>query len=179
MKNANEKTTRVPSVSADMAGDGALRLTFKTGNVLTLAHSQLSGDICIKAMWHGLKQKLVDAAAIGRNPDTGRSATEADKYQAVKEVYDRLLTGEWNKNREGGSPVGGLLLRALCIVYPNRTVEALKAFIEKKTPKERAAMRETTRIAKIIVELKERDAKESPPVDEDALFAGLDYEPAE
>jgi hypothetical protein len=133
--------------------------------------NQLSNAILEQAVWHGLKQKLVDAAAISRNPDTGRSATIDDKYNAVREVYDRLLAGNWNKGRGDGSSSGngGLLFRALCIMYPNRTPEALRAFLNGKTKSECAVLRATPKIAAIIDTLR----APSGDVDADDLLSEL------
>jgi hypothetical protein len=143
-------TTRTPAIEATTLGN-ALTLTFSTGALIQVAAHDLSAAIREQAMMHGLKQKLVDAAAISRNPDTGRSATVDDKYNAVKEVYYRLLAGQWNKGRgEGTTGMGGLLYRALCLHYPAKTPGAIRAFLDKKTPKEQAALRGVPAIAAII-----------------------------
>lgn len=129
-----------------------------------------------QAALHGLSQKIGDAAAIERNPDTGRSATAADKYAAMHEVWQRLMAGEWNKRAEGGTATkGGYLFRALCIVYEgSRTPEQITAWLATKTAKEQAALRGAARIAAVIEELKAADAKNPPPTDEAELFAGLE-----
>lgn len=150
----------------------SLTLTFSNGETLVMTTGQLSVDVANQALLHGLKQKLVDAAAISRNPDTGRSATVDDKYNAVREVYDRLLAGQWNKSRgEGSSTSGGLLFRALCQLYADKTPEAIKAFLDKKTPAEKAALRATSKIAAIIDTLR---ADKSSDIDADELLAGLE-----
>ena len=137
-------------------GHGRVSLTFAHGKTLTIAISELSPEIREQAMLHGLKQKLVDAAAIGRNPETGRSATITDKYHAVRSVYDRLLAGGWNAERgEGGAPAGGLLFAALVRMYDGRkTEEAIREFLSTKSDKEKAALRKNPRVAAIIDEIK-------------------------
>lgn len=163
---------RTPAISADInIGAECMTLTFGNGSELRLELGQLTADIATQAMWHGLKQKLVDAAAISRDPDTGRSATIADKYDAVREVYDRLLAGEWNKTREGGGGSGGLLLRALVIAYPNKTREALIAYLDGKSKVEQAALRKTAKLAAIIDELRVASAGD---IDTDELLGELD-----
>lgn len=165
-------TTRTPAIDATTNVDAlTVTLAFSNGQTLSIDATTLNGDIQAMATLHGLKQKLVDAAAISRNPDTGRSATIDDKYNAVKEVYDRLIAGQWNKNREGGSVRGGLLFRALCILYADKTPEAVRAFLEKKTPKEKAALRELPKIAAIIATLK--DDTDTDGIDGDALLDEL------
>ena len=168
-------TTRTPAITAtttDAEGiSPMLTLSFSSGETLTLEPRNLTGSIQMQAMLHGLKQKLVDAAAISRNPDTGRSATIDDKYNAVREVYDRLLAGNWNKGRGDGSSSGngGLLFRALCQMYPGKTPEALRAFLDGKTKSECAALRATPKIAAIIDTLR----APSGDVDTDDLLAEL------
>ena len=164
----NDKRAPAITVTSD---DYGILLAFANGTGLHLKISELSGEIQHHAMLHGLKQKLVDAAALSRNPDTGRSATIDDKYTAVREVYDRLLAGNWNKGRgDGGSSGnGGLLFRALCQMYPNKPPEALRAFLDGKTKSECAALRATPKIAVIIDTLR----ASSGDVDADDLLAEL------
>ena len=133
-----------------------LTLTFAHGRELTLDFWRLSDEVRQYAALHGLKQKLVDAAAIGRNPETGRSATIQDKYEAVRAVYDRLLAGRWNAERgEGGAPSGGLLFAALVRMYDGkRTGEDIRAFLSGKDDKQKAALRRNPRVAEIIEEIK-------------------------
>lgn len=167
-------TKRIPAITAtivnnDAGHPGGLALEFANGKTVSLIASQLTNAILEHAVWHGLKQKLVDAAAISCNPDTGRSATIDDKYQAVMEVYERLISGQWNKGRgEGSTGNGGLLFRALCLHYPAKTPEAIRAFLDKKTPKEQAALRTVPAIAAII------DTLKATTVDSDAATGMLD-----
>lgn len=175
----NTTTTKnAPAIDATVEGT-TLTLKFAHGETLTIRAGQLLESIAEQALMHGLKQKLVDAAAISRNPDTGRSATIEDKFAAVKEVYDRLLSGEWNKRREGGSGGnGGLLFAALVRLYAGRkTDEEIREFLAGKTDAEQAALRASSRVAPIIADIKaERDAKKADKVSGDDLLAGLDAE---
>ena len=165
------ETTRTPAIDATTNADAlTVTLAFSNGQTLSIDATTLSGDIQAMATLHGLKQKLVDAAAISRNLDTGRSATIDDKFAAVKEVYDRLLAGQWNKTREGGSVKGGLLFRALCILYADKTPEAIRAFLEKKTAAEKTALRNTAKIAAIIATFKEEP---TDGIDTDELLGEL------
>lgn len=170
------KTANTPAIDATISDDkGTLTLTFSHGQYLCLHVSQLSADVAAHALMHGLKQKLVDAAAISRNTETGRAASVADKFDAVKEVYDRLLSGEWNKRREGGAGTsGGLLFRALCRMYDGKkTPEDIKAFLEAKTDAEKAALRKNSKVATIIEEIRAESAK-GDATDADELLADLE-----
>lgn len=181
----NERKTNGPAIDATLVPNehgnvGGLRLTFSHGQVLEVRASQLTNTIMEMAIWHGLKQKLVDAAAISRDPETGRAATIETKYQAVREVYDRLLAGQWNKVRgEGGSAVGGgLLYRALVRMYAGKKDEdAIKAFLAAKTDAEKAALRKNSKVAAIIEEIKAEDAARKGDAgtdDSDDLLGELD-----
>jgi len=140
---------------------GMLDLQFKDGRFLTLDASKLSGEILGQAIMHGLKQKLVDAAAITRDPETGRSATIQTKYDAIEAIIARLMGGEWNKNRSG-VPTGGLLKRALVQMYAGRkTAEQIEAFLAGKSDKEKTALRKNPQVAEIIESLRAADAKDS------------------
>lgn len=170
------KTTNVPAIDATIAADhSALTLAFAHGEVLTIRAADLSPTIIAMAVMHGLKQKLVDAAAISRNTETGRAASVADKYDAVREVYDRLLSGEWNKRREGGAGgSGGLLFRALCRMYDGKkTPDDIRAFLDAKTDAEKAALRKNSKVAAIIEEIRAESAK-GDAADADELLAGLE-----
>lgn len=166
--------TRTPAIEATIKGR-VLTLAFSNGQALELDAGQLTDGIVEQALMHGLKQKLVDAAAISRDPDTGRTATIDTKFAAVKEVFDRLLAGEWNKRREGaGAVTGGLLFAAMCRVYAaTKTPEEVKAYLATKTDEEKAQMRKIGKIAAAIEAIKAERAKPTE-VDEAALLAGLE-----
>lgn len=173
-------TKRNAAISATIVtneNDGrpcALHLKFANGQELALTASQLTNNVMEYAIFHGLKQKLVDAAAISRNPETGRSATVEDKYQAVKTVYDRLLAGQWNATREGGGGNGGLLFQALCRMYEGRkTPEEIRAFLDTKTDAEKTALRKNPRVAAIIEEIRAEQGK-TANVDVDELLGELE-----
>lgn len=178
MANVNEMK-RVPVISCEIAEDQqSLRMTCINGEALTLKRSMLSEEILSYAIMHGLKQKLIDAAAISRDPDTGKSATPADKWEAVMTVYDRIIgaTGaaSWNAGRgEGGGGSGGLLMRALVRLYPAKTQDELRAFLDGKTKAEQAALRANPKVAAVIEAIKAEQAK-SGGVDSDGLLEELD-----
>ncbi len=170
MTQANTTKTRNAAIQTTVDGTG-LVLTFSNGKRLSLHLSQLSSVISEAATMHGLKQKLVDAAAISRNTETGRPATIEDKYAAVKEVYDRIvsLDGTWNAIREGGTGnTGGQLLRALCELQPAKPAEEIKTWLATKTDAEKAALRKNAKVAAIIARLQAESA--DPDIDTDAML---------
>lgn len=162
------------ATSWESATSGELTLTFADGwRKITIRSEELPGPILVQALMHGLKQKLVDAAAISRNEETGASATVEDKFEAVMAVYRRLAAGEWNKRREAGeSGEGGLLLRALIKLYDGaKTAEEVKEWLAGKTKAEQAALRENARIKPIIDAL--RPKVKPAAVDTDAMLGEL------
>lgn len=163
-KSAIEATVTLDD-SAGMGGNvplGRLTLEFSNGRSLAVDASQLAPGIIGHAIMHGLKQKLVDAAAISRDSSTGKAATIETKYEAVKDVFDRLMSGEWNKRREGGGATGGLLKRALIELYAGRkTAEQITEYLDGKSDKDKAALRKNPKVATIIERLRAEDAKDS------------------
>jgi hypothetical protein len=156
MNTTTTPAARIPAITADIFGN-TLTLTFSDGRVLALDAATLSDEIKQAAMMHGLKQKLVDGAAIARNPETGRSATLDDKFNAVLEIYSRITdmtAPAWNKGRMAGEGDGGntLLLRALCKMS-GKSPAVMAAALENKTKAEKAALRTNPKVAAIIAEL--------------------------
>ena len=172
-------TTTKKDIEATVT-DGALILEFRHGETLRLHPESLAPEIQRAALLHGLKQKLVDAAAISRDTATGRAATIVTKFNAVREIFDRITgaggeTPSWNKPRAGGAGgQGGLLARAIAR-YKSVTVEQAKAYLDRLTDAQKQALRVDPRIAAIINELRLESAKPAG-IDTDALLGGLDGE---
>ena len=171
-------TTRTPAVSVEYVGTAGLTLKFADGFTTTLLRENLSDDILIQATLHGLKQKLVDAAAIARNTETGASATVQDKKEAVLAVLNRLVAGEWNKTREGGESAtkGSLLLLALGRMNPAGDMAALGERVKAMTDDQRAALSKNPKVLVHIQAIQaERAAAKAKTsgVDSDALLGDL------
>lgn len=151
------------TVSYDVEGEGSFEIALE----------ELTPEMLIMAALHGLKQKVVDAAAIPRNTLTGRSATNREKYEAMKAVRDRVVAGQWNATRgEGGPTTGGLLFEALVRLYPRKTPDELRAYLAKKDKAAQAALRKNPRVASIIEEIKAELAakgKSEPDSSDDML----------
>lgn len=153
--------------------ESTLTLEFSNGRKLQIDVNDLNADIVAHAVLHGLKQKLVDAAAISRDPITGKTADINTKYNSVKDVFDRI-TGEhpeWNKRAGGSGVSGGLLFRALCRLYDRKSPETIKEFLDGQTKKAQAALRANPKIAAIIDEIR---AEGGPEIDTDELLNELE-----
>lgn len=177
MTTTTTKTTKTPDVSATVEARAVI-IRFATGQELRLDVDTLTPEIQHAAMMHGLKAKLYDAAALSRNPETGRSATVADKRAAVQAVYDRITgaggdTPAWNATKEGGSVTGGLLAQALVRLYNGRkTPEQIRAYLAGLSDKEKTALRGDARVAAQIAAIR-AEQKKPASVDTGRLLAGL------
>ena len=49
-----------------------------------------------RSVVHGLVQKVSDKAAVGRDPETGRSATPSEKFARMKATGEALAQGVWS-----------------------------------------------------------------------------------
>lgn len=175
----NKTITTTVHTDGGLTGNGSLRIDVVGFTPLMVQIRDLSDAMLEQAVLHGLKQKIVDAAALSRNPDTGRSATAADKYNAMREVLDRVIAGEWNKTRGDGTGTGsgGLLFAALCRLYTVKTPEDIRAFLDGKTTAEQAALRKNPKVAAVIETIKAERAKDAPDdADTDDMLAELDGE---
>lgn len=166
---------RIADITAEISAKGQLHISFgASGNTITVTPAQLAPEIRAQAELHGLKQKLVDAAAIARDTATGRSATSADKEAAVMEVYNRITAAanpSWNKVREAGATaVGGLLVAAL-MEMTGKTKEGIVAYLASKSTEEKAALRKNQKVAEIITRL--QSVKVNPNIDTDSLLGEL------
>lgn len=173
-------TTKRNAMSVDIFGT-TVTVTFSNGKDLAIDTSTLTPEIQRMAMLHGIKQKLVDAGAIARNTETGRSASVDDKYDAVAEVHARL-TGDnptWNKERGAGdkpAKAKDLLVRAL-MQMTGKDKDYVDQFLSAKTKAEREALKKNPRVLAIIAEL--QAAGGTNGIDTDSLLGELGAEPAE
>lgn len=169
---ATNETKRTPAITADTYGT-VLTLTFSDGRELEIDAAKLSEGIRTEGLLHGLKQKLVDAAAIARNTDTGGSATLDDKFDAVKVVFDRITdpNGTWNKGP--GESTGGtaaLLVQAIMRLRGKAKGE-VEDYLKTLSKDQKAALRQNPKVIDAIAAIqreKTRDTAES-----DALLDGL------
>ncbi len=147
-------STRIAAVTTDVFTT-TLTLNFSNGKELVIDTTKLSPEILLQATMHGLKQKLVDAAAIGRDMVTGKTATIEDKFNAVHAVYTRITAadGTWNANREGVEKTqGGMFVRAMMELTKKdkATIDAQIATLSKE---QIAALKKNPRIVDIMQRL--------------------------
>lgn len=171
--NNQSQHTKIPDVNVSTLGENTLTISFGDGRLLEMDLRELNEPVRNAALIHGLKQKLVDAAAIARDTSTGRSATINDKYMAVREVFERLTStkGTWNKQREAGTGGSGGLLVSALMRMSGKDKSEITTFLAGKTNEEKAALRKNQKIAAIIAEIQAENA--SGDIDTESLLGGL------
>lgn len=134
----------------------------------------LAEDIRAQALFHGLKQKLVDSAALSRDPKTGKSATPAEKRDAVMQTAENLRSGVWNTRGTGdGGSTDGLLVTALCEMQPKKDVTKIREWVGGLDKSQQSAMRANPKVAAIIARIQtERAAAKG--IDTDAMLNGME-----
>jgi len=154
-----------------------VKWSFDNGSNIVVGLDMLNDELQTMAALHGLKQKIGDATAISKD-ESGRSATTETKYEAAKEVADRLINeGEWNKKRGigDGTVKGGLLFEALCRLFPAKTADEIREWLSGMDKKTQAAMRANSRIAPVIDEIRaERILNGETDIDTDDLLSELE-----
>lgn len=151
-------------------------LTFHVVGVgeLELDLSALAPTIYERAAVHGMVQRIADAAALSRNPVTGKPASAKDKFKAMRELVEYYSTGttEWKRARVGGSgaPKGGLLKKCLVKMYPDYSDERITKYLEGLSKKDKAALLASPKVAKIAAEIRAEGMDTETAED---LLAGL------
>jgi hypothetical protein len=174
---ATEKRERLIKTVID---NEAQRIVFTVAGAgeLVLDVSALSADIRDYAAYHGLKQKVADAAAMPKSDN----ATPAMKLAAMQQVADQLANGDWsvrgNGDGEGKAPAGirfnayALFVERTAasrgISAPSRDV--IRARWDGWDKKQQIAVAAQPDIAAIINELR---AAKSPAINADALLGDL------
>src|SRR5208337_2188883 len=120
-------------------------------------------DILSYAVIHGIKARVQDGAALMKD-EHGRSASWADKAQAMQDIADHLMSGTAEWNMRGGARVGtsdiALLVSALMELKPNTTREELVAWVKSKAPEVRAALMLDARVKPIMDRMRQALAAE-------------------
>lgn len=130
------------------AGAGTLTVTVAGHEPLVLRVADLSPEVAAYAALHGLKQRIVDAAALERD-EMGRPASPADKWAAMSKLVSHYASGsrEWGLrtagNGSGAGAEGGLILRAVAAIQGvelRGMRERLEALAEKRETTTRALL---------------------------------------
>lgn len=159
-------------ISTTFEGD-VITFNVKDAGTIALDLSKVSTENASHAMRHGFIQRISDAAAMSRNPADGSPASPEAKLVAMTRLVEHYESGtpDWSRVREAG-PKGGFLFEALCEMYPGKTPEDIRAFLDGLSDKEQAALRDDDQVEPIIKRIKAVRAT-GPTPDTKALLTGL------
>lgn len=182
-KTRMKKTTTFDAVNVNV------RFDFRNGEVRTFStphcipESELGtdmGKLALKAMGHGLEQKLGDEAS-------GVEDLE-DAIEAIDQLMQRLATGYdgWTKGSEGGASMSGASVLAKAVAEATgQDITTVRAYLSNLTAKDKAALRLDDTIAPLVQRLEAEKAarlaaagKGKTPIDTKALLAGVGKKPA-
>lgn len=134
----------------------SVTITFDDGESVTLATADISTEMQVRAMLHGLSQKLGDSYA--------GAASEADPLayakSAVADVIANLKAGDWRAatTGTGGSRVSDLAL-ALAELQGIDIAQAVEALAE-STDEQKDTLRKHPRVAAVMARIKAAKAAE-------------------
>lgn len=171
------ETTRPRMIKKIIDNDvGQIRFEIVGGDTLTVDVTALPAEIREYAAYHGLLQKIGDAAALDKG------STPAEKQAAMEAVIANLRDGIWNVRGSGdgeGRTPGGIMLAAYA-EFIRRGAAAKKlpapddatiaAQWAKQSPERQREIYKTPAIAAIAAEIR---AAKSGAVDTEALLADL------
>lgn len=171
-----ETKKRSNSVVSAMVGETTVKFVVDGFEPLVLDTTKINQVNRDRAVMHGFKQRIQDAAAISRDTETGQPASPAEKYEAMKVLVDHYNSGtpEWNIARAAGSPreTGGMLLEALAQLNPKKTRDELQTFIKGLNKTERDAVSTSKKVAPVIEAIRAKRAK-ATGIDGDALLDAI------
>jgi hypothetical protein len=139
-----------------------VRLNFRNGRVLNFI---LPESLFTQFALHGAEQKLGDETAGIEDVD--------DMVLEVEELIDQLNKGEWSMVREGGGMSGTSVLLKALVELTSKSVEEMKAFLKAKSPKEKLALRASSKIKPTIDRIEAEKAAKNSHVNTDALLASV------
>ena len=162
-------------IGTEVLSAGVIRFHVKGAGFVDFDTTKVHVDVAVRAAQHGFIQRISDAAAISRDPETGRPATAEEKMAKMAALIAHYETGtaEWSRVQAGG-PKGGLLFDALCRLYGHQKAPSdIRTWLDGLSDKEQAALREDATIAPVIAAIKAERAKDQPKMDTASLLADL------
>lgn len=87
--------------------------TFDGLDPVMLHNAALTDAVRTQAMYHGLVQKIGDAAAIPKSAENGFIVTEAMRRDAVQAMVGQLVGGNWNAPTKTRAPARSPVIAAL------------------------------------------------------------------
>lgn len=148
----------------DVLESGAVfaRFDFRNGKTVTIT---LPESLLKQSAGHGLVQKGGDATAGAKDLD--------DAVEAVLQVKENVEKGDWSARVEGSGFSGISVLAKALVEATGKSPEEVKAFLKTKTPADKIALRNSSRLRPIIERLEAEKATKGSKVDVEALLNEL------
>lgn len=163
-------------VSAAVFNDGeGMEWTFYDGTKTRLRRTEIHDQNQELAFWHGLKQKTCDAAAISRDPETGKSADPELKKAKVLAMIERMQDADgWNQRGTGEGGAMADLLTALLELYPEKGADKLGAYYSGLSDEQKKTMMALDHVAPVVARIRaERAARKLTAEERDKAAADL------
>lgn len=179
--NTKRKTNSI--VTSRVDDEGVITIDVIGADSVVFDPRKVDPAMRVRAERHGWLQRLMDGAALSRDPDTGRPATPAAKQARIQSIADHYLNGatDWNMRGIGGgakASESAIILRALANVA-DVSVESMKARVdglaERRGKKLAALLRIMANRADIAAEVArlKSDAAKATGIDADELIGEL------
>lgn len=164
------KSNSVVTTEANMSV-GEMTFNVLGAGAITLHVERMHPDNRNRAMYHGLKQRGGDMAALERNRDTGLPASPGDKLAEITRWVEHVESGsaDWTLRRAAASE-GGLLFQALTRHAPDKSAERIREYIETLSNRQRAALLASETLKGIVDAIR---AEAVADVDTEELLTGL------
>lgn len=174
----NRKVQKTVTVD-EAAGTVEVRFDFRSGAVKKISSRDITRGIELRAMGHGLSQKIGDEWS-------GTTEVE-DMELECESMISRLIAGDWGAAREAGDSMKGasVVIRAL-VEVSGKSVDVVKKYLEgilenAKAKGEKLSRAElyqsfrnpTTETGKVIKRLEEEKIAKVSKVDASAVIGGL------
>lgn len=154
----------------DVMGAGRLAFDVSNANAACRQHAEM----------HGWKQRISDAAAMSRDPETGKPATAQEKLAAMRELVEHYESGSAEWSRVGGGGGGRSLTVEAIARVKGCDYDAAEAAVAKfagekyegDTKKALAYLRQGERVAAAMEAIR-RERAPQPKLDADKALADL------
>ncbi len=148
---------------------------------ITLDLSKIHAKNRRRAEYHGWGQRIVDAAALAKDTDTGKPATPGEKLARMAKVVEHYHAGgeEWNMRATGAprGPDAGLIITAMCRALTNGDIDKANGLVDKLAASRKVgrdeALREWASTDKVLAAIAAIKAERAPK-GADALLAEME-----
>lgn len=145
--------------------DGQVVIKLGNGSVIAAEWEKLPPDMQKRCAFHGLSQKLGDAAA-----GFSKAKDFASAYDAITAVLESLEAGSWNVKGDGSSIAD--IVKAIAKLK-NVTVEAAEVAVRAMNEEQLAKVRTHADVKRIVAELRLERAKAAAATAGELIIPGL------